>query len=108
MPFDQPSRSAKRSRPMRDPRSQPDRRHQFSSVTHDLSRAQKNDKPLRTIEAVEKPMDEEELQRYFSQYLSAVQEQREQSKSLTEKQLHALVMQLFRSLQYSNHQADGE
>ena len=106
--FDHPNRSAKRSRPMRDPRSHPDRRHHFSSVIRDRSRAQKTDKPLRPVEAVEKPMDVDELERYYYQYLSAVQEQREQPKSLTENQLHALVMQLFQSLQYSNHQADGE
>lgn len=108
MPFDPSSRSAKRSRPLRDPRRQSDSRQPFNSVIRDVPRAKKEDTPVRKVEAVEKPMDTDELQRYYSQYLSAVEEQRAQAKSLTEKELHALVMHLFRSLQYSNHQADGE
>ena len=109
MLFDHSSNSAKRSRPTHFSNNESDRRRQFQSVILDISRIRhKDDKQPKTIEAVEKSMDEDDLQRYYSQYISAVREQREPSKSLTEKQLHALVTQLFQSLQYSNHQADGE
>jgi hypothetical protein len=65
------------------------------------------DKQPKTIEAVEKAMDDNELQSYYNQYISILKEQRQQTKTFTDVQLREIILQLFHSLQYKNEKPDG-
>lgn len=74
----------------------------------EMSMPQNKDKKRKPIEAVEKAMTDKELKTYYEQYISLLKEQRQQAKLSSEKQLHALLAQLFHSLQYKNEQPEGQ
>jgi hypothetical protein len=76
--------------------------------SHETSMPQSKDKKRKPIEAVEKPMDDKELKTYYNQYMSILKEQRQQTKVSTDKQLHQILAQIFRSLQYKHEQPEGQ
>jgi hypothetical protein len=69
---------------------------------------QNKDQKRKVVEAVEKPMDDKELKSYFNQYISVLKEQRQQTKTFSDKQLHKIIVQLFQSLQYKSEKPEGE
>jgi len=74
----------------------------------EMSIPQNKDKKRKPIEAVEKPMTDNEIKSYYNQYLSVLKDQRQQTKNLSDKQLHEIILQLFNSLQYKNEQSEGQ
>ncbi|CAF1109533.1 unnamed protein product [Rotaria sordida] len=75
---------------------------------YEPSMPQNKDKKQKVIEAVEKPMNDNELKLYYNQYISVLKEQRQQTKKLSDKQLNEIILQLFHSLQYKNEQPEGQ
>ncbi|CAF1122334.1 unnamed protein product [Rotaria sordida] len=75
---------------------------------YESSMPQNKDKKQKVIEAVEKPMNDNELKLYYNQYISVLKEQRQQTKKLSDKQLNEIILQLFHSLQYKNEQPEGQ
>ncbi|CAF2672897.1 unnamed protein product [Rotaria sp. Silwood2] len=75
---------------------------------YEPSMPQSKDKKRKSIEAVEKPMNDNELKSYYNQYISVLKEQRQQTKKISDKQLHEIILQLFHSLQYKNEQSEGK
>jgi hypothetical protein len=53
-------------------------------------------------------MNDNELKSYYNQYISILKEQQQQTKTFTDKQLHQILAQLFRSLQYKSEQPEGQ
>lgn len=69
---------------------------------------QTKDKKRKPIEAVEKPMSDEEVKLYLDKYLAVLKDQYQQTKNVPEPQLHELITELFQTLQYKNDQPEGE
>ena len=65
------------------------------------------DQKRKSVEAVEKPMDEKELKVFFNEYLSVLKEQRQQTNTISDKQLHKIIVKLFQSLQYKSEKPEG-
>ena len=59
------------------------------------------------MEAVEKPMSDEDLKSFHQHYISILQQQRQSAQTWTEQQLHQMISHHFNSLQYRNDQPDG-
>ncbi|CAF1364450.1 unnamed protein product [Adineta steineri] len=74
----------------------------------ELPMPQNKNKTQKIIEAVEIAMNEDELQSYYNQYISVLKEQRQQTKTFSDQQLHEIVTQLFNSLQYKHEQPEGQ
>jgi len=73
-----------------------------------LSMPQNKDKKQKTVQAVENPMDDNELESYYNRFMSVLKEQRQQTKTFSDTQLHEMISQLFHSLQYKNEQIEGK
>jgi len=65
------------------------------------------DQKRKTVEAIEKPMNEKELKSYFDKYMSVLKEQRLQTKKFSDKDLHKIIFELFQSLQYKEEKPEG-
>jgi hypothetical protein len=73
-----------------------------------MSIPQNKDKKRKPIEAIEKPMTDNEVKSYYNQYISVLKDQRQQTKNISDKQLNEIISQLFNSLQYKNEQSEGQ
>jgi hypothetical protein len=100
--------SAKRSYSDDDDHDDDDEDYYDDADAYEISMPQNKDKKRKPIEAVEKAMTDKELKSYYNQYILILKEQRQQTKSLSDKQLHEILAQIFHSLQYKNDQSEGQ
>ncbi|CAF3388288.1 unnamed protein product [Rotaria socialis] len=80
----------------------------YDDKTYETPMSQNKEKKQKSIEAVEKPMNDAELRSYYNEYINILKEQRQQKKLSSDKQLHEIILKLFHSLQYKNEQSEGQ
>lgn len=78
----------------------PDNKEQTQTKT-DVKESKKAD-------AVEKPMDEKQLNQFYNEYILLMKDQKQEKHAFTREKLCDILHELFNSLQYQPDQSDGQ
>lgn len=65
-------------------------------------------KESKKADAVEKPMDEMQLNRFYNEYILLMKDQKQEKHAFTQEKLGDILHDLFNSLQYQPDQSDGK
>jgi hypothetical protein len=83
-------------------------RDAFEYDNEEIRMPQSKQTERKPVEAVEKPMSDDQLISYFNRYILILQQQRQQISTLSDKQLHEVILELFNTMEYKNDTPDGK